>query len=490
MIESTRAEVPGSIVVFGAVHMDVLCAMDAGDPTEIRDLKGDVTFSIGGTGYNVAVNLAQIGVATRLASAMPDTGISKVLVQTVKDTARRLPIEPMVEYSPDLSQGAFCAFLRQGDVWRSVTDTSVEKHVFSDEFVDRALSGMTLCVLDANLSPGAITLVAQRAALKETPVIFHTVSDAKATRLLAASRVGWVFTNRRELAVIHRALGGTPYALDAIDQATKAAETIARTLGCRIVSGFDASGVLVVDPEGETTFLHARRIDDPQTFIGAGDALMAGTIAGIMRDLPILAAVNSGMDMAEKVIKNTHASVGDEAFEKTLTELHKTATLDALTGAMTRKSFMSTLSALVDACRRERNTLSVLFCDLNDFKAVNDTYGHEMGDIVLKAVVTRLKARLRDNRDFIGRFGGDEFVCLMPGVADEEAAHIANRLLEEPVTTLPDGKPVFIAIGAATWDGIETATEMLNRGDWSMYSAKQARKLSKTHAQEEPAPHI
>ena len=120
-------------------------------------------------------------------------------------------------------------------------------------------------------------------------------------------------------------------------------------------------------------------------------------------------------------------------------------------------------------------TGALLFIDLNEFKPVNDRYGHEVGDQLLSIAATRLKKSLR-SCDIIGRPGGDEFVALVPDVTDEVADRLAYRLseaLEQPY--IIDGKTLKCAasIGLATYPkNASTLTGLMREADQAMYRAK------------------
>jgi diguanylate cyclase (GGDEF)-like protein len=118
----------------------------------------------------------------------------------------------------------------------------------------------------------------------------------------------------------------------------------------------------------------------------------------------------------------------------------------------------------------------LLFIDIDDFKAVNDTYGHKIGDEVLRSVAARIKTAIR-NEDFAARLGGDEFVVYCPNVTDQqESVHIAQRTIDALTAPYPLGD-YTIRISASI--GVTTATvdnhaRLLTMADRAMYRAKQA----------------
>ena len=151
---------------------------------------------------------------------------------------------------------------------------------------------------------------------------------------------------------------------------------------------------------------------------------------------------------------------------------------DALTELPNRMLMQDRVERILSESRRTHQQFALLFMDLDNFKAINDTQGHDCGDEVLRVSSQRLLSRLRE-ADTLARFAGDEFVILLPllRIADD-AALVAEKLLDalrEPI--LFDGKQIFVSgsIGIAVYpnDG-ETVEKLLDNADAAMYAAKQA----------------
>lgn len=156
--------------------------------------------------------------------------------------------------------------------------------------------------------------------------------------------------------------------------------------------------------------------------------------------------------------------------------LESRAMTDALTGCLNRAGTIAALeSALADA--RHREGLALLFIDLNDFKGINDSHGHAVGDAVLEVVAGRLRRSMRAD-DLVGRLGGDEFVVIAPGLRSaSEALDFADRVsrqLQGTATIGSDTVPILASIGVA-WTSRSSATELLAAADAAMYIAKQTR---------------
>jgi diguanylate cyclase (GGDEF)-like protein/PAS domain S-box-containing protein len=161
--------------------------------------------------------------------------------------------------------------------------------------------------------------------------------------------------------------------------------------------------------------------------------------------------------------------------------LTRQASHDPLTGLANRRHFSQQLMACLSAVRHSEPPLAVLFIDLDGFKAINDTLGHEAGDKVLTSVARRLAQQMRET-DVLARFGGDEFAVLCPSVAGEdEVMRIAQRLtwaIEQPLDLDGTIAEVGMSTGIALSRGHETPDALLARADAAMYQAKRAGKGS------------
>lgn len=149
---------------------------------------------------------------------------------------------------------------------------------------------------------------------------------------------------------------------------------------------------------------------------------------------------------------------------------------DALTGLLNRGGFDETFTNAVRNCRRNRRPLSLLLLDVDHFKRVNDTWGHPVGDDVLRTIAERLQKTLRDE-DLIARVGGEEFAVVLPYCAVDTAADIAERIrvdIERQSFTVKESVfRVTISIGLDGLVGNEDGPNLYNRVDKALYAAKQ-----------------
>ena len=157
---------------------------------------------------------------------------------------------------------------------------------------------------------------------------------------------------------------------------------------------------------------------------------------------------------------------------------------DPLTGAHNRRYLEQRLCEEVSRAQRQGHPLACLFLDIDHFKQVNDSYGHQVGDRVLREVAERIKAQLRLS-DTLGRYGGEEFIVLLVNADRNTASVIAERIRQgtaERVFTIDDqhSLPVTLSIGIATLlehnpaESIETVTQnLVAHADQALYRAKE-----------------
>ena len=158
-------------------------------------------------------------------------------------------------------------------------------------------------------------------------------------------------------------------------------------------------------------------------------------------------------------------------------KLQQIAHYDALTNLPNRIYFMQIAPEFMQKAKDSRKFMVVLFIDYDGFKAINDTYGHDVGDIYLREISAVMKKALRED-DFLARLGGDEFCAIIPNIDDKNSlTPILNRLLEASKTkfNIKNEKiGASASIGVAFYNGSESVEfkDLLNRADKAMYNAK------------------
>jgi two-component system cell cycle response regulator len=177
---------------------------------------------------------------------------------------------------------------------------------------------------------------------------------------------------------------------------------------------------------------------------------------------------------ASTILKFTYQDHVDEHYQK---QLFESALRDGLTNTFNRRYFLDRLHGELRFSVRHDKPLALLFVDIDHFKKVNDTYGHQAGDQVLASVARIMMTTLRAE-DVLARYGGEEFAIICREISLEGAEALANRLVAA-VARKPlewDGRqiPVTISVGAAVDHGRSEAQALIAASDAAMYEAKRS----------------
>lgn len=159
-----------------------------------------------------------------------------------------------------------------------------------------------------------------------------------------------------------------------------------------------------------------------------------------------------------------------------LIEMERLAKTDGLTGLLNRCTLFETATQEFSRAQRYNRSLSVLMLDIGHFKSVNDTYGHQVGDSVIKRVADVLKATLRE-ADFVGRYGGEEFAVILPETGLQQAAEVAERIRlkinQQSILTELGNLQFTVSLGVAAFQvGIGTIDKVFEQADKALYQAK------------------
>jgi len=156
-------------------------------------------------------------------------------------------------------------------------------------------------------------------------------------------------------------------------------------------------------------------------------------------------------------------------------DLARKSSLDELTEIFNRRGFFDTIKPLLHLSRRNRYPVGIMMTDIDDFKKVNDTYGHQKGDDVLKTITKVLKSNVRGS-DIVGRYGGEEFIIFFYGVDEDVVYHIADTIRKEIEEDTRNDIPVTMSIGISQGfvsnDVENTIMTLIGRADACLYRAK------------------
>lgn len=167
-------------------------------------------------------------------------------------------------------------------------------------------------------------------------------------------------------------------------------------------------------------------------------------------------------------------------------ELRKLAVLDPLTGLYNRRLADQRLVEEMARAERHGHVLTVMVFDLNNFKQVNDRFGHQAGDAVLQHFAAQLDSIIRVS-DMAARTGGDEFLVILPEYQGDEIQNLLGRLKSLEVSLQNEKIPINFTVGSAGYRQGETPQELVERADQVLYANKNAVKVEKAAGDETPA---
>lgn len=169
-------------------------------------------------------------------------------------------------------------------------------------------------------------------------------------------------------------------------------------------------------------------------------------------------------------LRSERQRISNRVLSARIDELHLKSVTDALTGAYTHGYLHEIMELEIQRSLTHKTPLSMLILDIDDFKRINDSHGHLFGDRVIKETAETVSANIR-SEDILGRYGGDEFIVIMPGADQDRARHVAERICH---AIAKNGYMATVSIGATTFCGHETqgVKELIAVADANLYQAK------------------
>jgi diguanylate cyclase (GGDEF)-like protein len=214
----------------------------------------------------------------------------------------------------------------------------------------------------------------------------------------------------------------------------------------------------------------ATRLKPRLVWLGVATAVLILIVASFGADPGGSLGHPAGLIGAMAVLVGVCAAV--QALGTTALRHRESAVLDPLTGLLNRHGLEHRFEELVHQAQASGAPISLLVCDLDRFKEVNDTHGHAVGDGVLREIAARLRRQLR-SFELMYRIGGDEFLVVLPGARLEDAKALAERLCEATRLCRPHGLELTLSVGVATrWGSEARLAPLFDEADRSLYRAK------------------
>lgn len=454
-------------VSIGSAHLDVI-ARSSGISKSL-DQPGTATIEIGGTACNIAINWAKLGLESRLLTINDGSALSNMIL----DHVRHQNVEVIADTTSDAGVGVFSAHLNpQGELTGAVSHMPIENHHFSDASFDEALSGAKYALLDCNLSAEELSAASIECLARAIPFAVAGVSEEKSLRLNSI---------RSMPSLISLNLNEASYFLTSVlrknikDPRDKII-LLADHMRCPCLVTMGSNGAIYYDGKSAPIWVKPEAIAEKGNRLGAGDGFLAAFVQAMdmlgdqqSPEHALVRAMRVARVMASRELSNLGtARPLDKAFE----DLGVKAYQDPLTGLANRAGAQAGLE-------KRQSTLNVypmcvLLIDIDHFKKVNDTLGHDQGDIAIKAISAIAKSFLRAD-DIAARWGGEEFVCFLPGTRAEDAVIIAERIRSgiESADILPNW-PLTVSIGVSLGMQHDLLETTIKKADDALYEAKRS----------------
>jgi diguanylate cyclase (GGDEF)-like protein len=446
-------------VIIGSAHLDILATV-TGDDIAI-DKIGRVSIDIGGTGANIAVNLENLGADVTMITAMNESPFSNIVREFMVDHGVKMVVETI--HGPD---AVFSAHIdRDGEMMSAISSMPVGLISFNEDIVRNVLDDADCLIMECNISPHELDRLTRMANEMLIPVFIAAVSEEKSLRIDEVNgKIDCVFLNAREAAYfrVHKMFDIGNY------------QDMANIMQSSLIVTNGADGALFVDKE-RSVKIDPVKINDAINFLGAGDAFMAATIfSHINEGLPMDDAARIGSMLAAKICGKSNCNSGiANPIKEILHNLQYRASTDILTGLVTRNQAQSSAQEIIDESIASESPVSVVAIDIDHFKRINDTLGHDAGDVVLKKVSDIIKKCVRDT-DLASRWGGEEFIIVLPDTTIEMATSIAERIRISVETGMKENN-VTVSCGVSTLtDTRHTLDSVIKRADEMLYAAKHA----------------
>jgi diguanylate cyclase (GGDEF)-like protein len=226
-------------------------------------------------------------------------------------------------------------------------------------------------------------------------------------------------------------------------------------------------------PISLVTWFTGRRIGIVASFVSAVVSLITDVAAGVSYSHPLIYAWNTMIVLISFVIVVFLLS----SLKTLLEHEQELARTDYLTGAVNSRIFYDLLQTEINRSQRYKNPFTIAYIDLDNFKTINDEFGHATGDQVLRFVVNQVRKHLRKT-DVIARLGGDEFALLLPETNQESAQVVLSKLQRDILARMQQSNwPVTLSTGVLTCIDAPRATEeVVKMVDALMYSVKRGSK--------------
>lgn len=433
------------LVCVGSAHIDILAKQNG---ISGADQKGDVVISIGGTAYNVACNLRKHGAQVALVTVLKKSVFGHVIIQKLSEYGI---ITDWVREDPNAKESIFISVSNSDELICAVNSIAIENYHITQ------LPEATAYFVDLNNGDSTIKSVLAKGA----PTYLNLVSEDKATKLISLyplnnyKNIKTISGNANEYIRLLNESGFT--CMEELSISFPHIEFI-YTMGKEGLKLFKGGRTVCSKP--------GQKVETDKYIQGAGDALLSGYMfAREIKEASIEESID--FSITHSVLPKL-LTYGANLMENNFVEyIDDIMYIDQLTKLYNRRF-----------CERRKsqfdNNYSVIAVDIDKFKSINDTYGHDAGDEVLKQVATLLRQKVRKS-DFVIRWGGEEFIILYHGdinKAIKTAERIREAIQHTPIVYKDFVLNITASFGVSEVSKNASIDEAVTDADKLLYKAK------------------
>lgn len=443
-----------SILIIGYANVDIVAIPN--DDNNIKNKHGEVTLDIGGTGFNLAIHAASFGMRTKFLTVLPENSPFSSIIKNQLDNKG---IHYHAVSNGITKDSVFCSIMdTRREIVTSISSSQVNNVSFQEEKIIAMLNHCLACVIDCSLPEDELTKIIKIVNLTKIPLFICLSSEENSVKIANLNGdIAGIFASKRELSFLSDFIGKSP-------------KELASYFNTTIICTQGTEGVCIYKANGKYCYIEMRDIGGDKNFIGMHDVIAISTVIHLIFskqkietavDIAIVAAVEESLHKYQ--IMNLGGSIYKE-----INSMQKQANLDSLTGLPNRSAAIHKL----DILKTKYQNFYIAIIDIDHFKKVNDTFGHDIGDEVLKNVAESLQNSLRDN-DFCARWGGEEFIFIANRIHSHELIQqIMNRTRKsvENIQWQGDWK-LSISVGISEFKG-QSIESVIKEADIALYQAK------------------
>ncbi|MDE3022637.1 MAG: diguanylate cyclase [Pseudomonadota bacterium] len=436
----------------GSAHLEIIGKILDHNIQSLSNQNGAVTIGIGGAVCKLAADLTRQGMTVSLLTAIQKQSVYSSIIRT---HIGELGINILAVDVEESRTPAFSAHIGASEeILSAVASLPISTAVFKPELIRQAMVDAQCAIIDSALSTEMMTRCITLATNMGIPVFIVVTSEAGAIRVQnIKANLSALFIRQQDAEYLLKKMGKASD-LCLLSQHFNSALVILR----------DHSGLLVIEGT-ERTWLESEKVGGHMASQRNSMILSLIIENRVFSWMTLIDACKQSLLMFDQHKQNLPMK---NSVEPTLSTLDSMATKDDMTGLFNRR----TMDRHIKQAMHDPKHFSILLMDIDHFKNVNDTFGHDAGDETIKTIAEILKNELR-GQDIPSRWGGEEFLCLLRNTEYRQALQVAERIRKKiEALQIPIVGKVTVSLGVAQHTSIEMPDRTIKRTDEALYLSK------------------